>query len=408
MTSTRTIDLTRLLTYPEPKVRDTALRNLSDSLVQDPAVLSNVFASWDKYGVAQAFPDFTQLSGLSIPSSMIEQCCQMATEYAVGRAVTDPTCRVAGKLLEATVAMPARDLAPWFPQIEKIVRVSKIFFRVDLKLLKRRIELAEMSADELYDRMHGLIPAENESQTEFDRKLEDACWTMQALRAYHPERFDPRNWLSESFEDSQVDVFKFKAVRWSIMAQAAPGLEPDIIPYVVDDRESVHASAIEALVRIGSPRAIALLLMSFPRVCSRAQHWIARALQRVHAPGLSQEISALRKTSADPRLGNALFVAEIVQFDEQHANNLAAALNTVVSDSTILLDDLRVYSLLHEASSPNEITPFKVAYKNFLQSCNDLASSRITKLHRQRRELRRKLGQSALERYRMRDKHNPS
>ncbi len=236
---------------------------------------------------------------------------------AEGRGLTDPITRAAGKLVEQQMQLPAASLEPHMQRLRDTVSKSKIFFRVDLGLQAQRIELLGKAADEIAGHLDEAIAAITANDKD-DAARQRAIVSLEALRRQHPNYLDLHVALAGPPKEGGPAWSSFCVTLQSLIQFAQPGLESHIGQHLLDHREFVYSMAVEALARCGSSEAASQLLMRFEDANSRAQHWIARGLQRVRSEGVSAKIGEL--DASDLHLKGSLFVAQLKQLDESNSH----------------------------------------------------------------------------------------
>lgn len=368
-------DLIRLLANDEATVRTLALSFISEGYAQEPDVLTAVFAGWDRWKVDLAFPEFPLLSHVPIPAAAVRECCERAAAIVPNRKITDRQTRCAGKLMEQVVRLPAAELQPHQLQIEETIGLSKIFFRVDLEILRNRIALLELTSDQLAAQLESAI-ATLAQQPDSGAAFHQALAALETLRFHHPAYIDMTAAIARTPPDSGVQATSFQISMQSLIQFAQPDAEEALAKLLVDSREAIHCNAVDALVRIGSPLAAAHLIARFDQVDPGAQRWVARGLQRVRAPGLAVEIARLRSATQDPTLWGMLLVAEVRQFDLSSLELVAAELERVEGYSGALIDALNVYVRVHEIAAGARL--IQQAFMNYVKRiADDIASPNV-------------------------------
>ncbi|MEO8269640.1 MAG: hypothetical protein ABI557_07970 [Aureliella sp.] len=343
-------DLIRLLADDESSFRMLALHFLSEGYAQDATILPGVLAGWDRWGVELAFPELPMLSHVPIPAGIVAECCRRAADMVPGKKLTDTRTRCAGKLLEQVVCLPATELQPHQAQIANTASASKIFFRVDPRVLALRIAMLDLGSDELAQRLDSAIEALLH-QSNNAAAFNDGLAALEALRFQHPQYLDVSAAITQAPPNDGAQAISFQLSMHSLIQFAQAGAEVALAKHLVDPREAIHSNAMEALVRIGSPLAAAHLILQFEQADEGAQRWIARGLQRVRADGLAEEVTRLRDITEEPALRLMLLVAEIRQFDSASLPRIADEIERVHVLSRALIDALKVYVRLFETNS---------------------------------------------------------
>jgi hypothetical protein len=361
-------DLIHLLADAESPYRMSALEFLSEGFAPNKEILPRVFAGWDHWGVAQAFPDFPILSHLPIAAQHVSECCQRATQMALGRKLTDPVARCAGKLLEQVVGIAAGDLGPHLEAIINTVSTSKIFFRVDTRGLQQRLDLQNLDADILAARLDAAIEILTR-QPDNTAAFHDGLHALEVLRLRHPDYLDMSTAIAKSpANDDGPQAISFKLSLRSLIQIEQAGTEANLARHLGDHRESIYVGAVEALVRIGSPLAAAHMLSQFGSAQPPAQRWVARGLQRIRAAGLAEEISSLRAKVSDPALWLMLLVAEIRQFEASSLPRITTDVQQVKAFTGALLDALNVYVRIHASAVGSRV--LQQAFMDYVQGAN--------------------------------------
>lgn len=368
-------DLIQLLTDAEGPCRMSALEFLSEGYASGQGILTRVFAAWDQWGIAQAFPEFPILSHLPIAAQHVAECCQRATQMAAGRKLTDPLTRCAGKLLEQVVGMTAGDLLPHLEAIVDVASTSKIFFRVNTQGLQQRLALLDLTADSLAARLDAAIETLCQNP-ENAAALHDGLHTLEVLRLRHPDYIDIASAIAKTpADDDGPHAISFKLSLRSLIQMEQVGAEANLARHLCDQRETIYVGAVEALVRIGTPLAAAHMLAQFRSAQPTAQRWIARGLQRIRAAGLAEEISVLRAKIRNPSLWLMLLVAEIRQFQASSLPRVTSDVQQVKAFTGALLDALNVYLRIHASAVGSRV--LQQAVTEYIQGANHELRSKL-------------------------------
>ncbi len=367
-------DLLQLLSDDEPNFRMLALHFLSEGYVDNGAVLQSVFAGWDRWGVERAFVEFPMISYVPISGAQIGEVCRRASHMAQGRKLTDIVSRCAGKLLEQIAGLSARALSEHISSIAHVAAQSKIFFRVDVDSLKKRISLLNADADALMQQLENSVETLSTS-TDNSSAFLDGLHALEILRCEHPQMIDMAAALAITPPDNGSRAISFQLAMHSLIQFAEVGAEKVLANHLLDSREAIHANATEALVRIGSTLAAAAFVAQFSEAEPSPRKWIARGLQRIRAVGLADEIAKLRKSTDDSALWLMLLIAEVRQMEAGSLSRIATELGRVQTFSTALMDALTAYVRIHEADSMSR--EIQTAYRNYLQRINDEIQTRL-------------------------------
>lgn len=368
-------DLRQLLTDDDASGRMLALEMLSEGYAQSEAIIPDMFAAWDRWGAAQAFPDFPMLSYLPIAPQHVAECCRRARAMAAEGKLTAPATRSAGKLLEQVVNLKADELRPHLAAITQAANVSKIFFRVDVEALSRRLELYGLDADGLAQRLESAIETLTR-QANNTHAFQDGLHALEALRFQHPDYLDMNAAVKHAPSAEGPAGISFQLSLQSLIQFEQVGAEATLAVHLTDDREAIHVSAVEALVRIGTPLAAAHMIAQFSAAETSAQRWIARGLQRIRAAGLAQELAQLRSAIDDPALWLMLLVAEVRQFDMESLPRITTDVQRIGSYAGALIDALNVYVRMHAEADGSRM--LQQNFMSYLQDANQHIQSKIT------------------------------
>ncbi|QDV28064.1 hypothetical protein [Aureliella helgolandensis] len=363
--------LIELLASPDEVLRDIALSTLCESYAADDAILENVLAGWKEWGPNSAFPDFPMLSYLPIAGTRVDEVCQLAVHMSQGKPLTDKSTRCAGKLVEQVVRLPASELAPHLERLQHTVAQSKIFFRVSMANLLTRLELATLPADSLAELLDAAIGKLAESPDDVAANLQGVA-ALEALRRQHPDYMNLPGVLANRPADTGPSAASFRLTLQSLIAFPEPDISEHLAQHLLDQRESVHVNAVEALVRTRSPAAGQVFIEQFPQGGLSNQQWITRGLQRLQADGLALRIAELRAETSDPSLWLMLVIAEARQFSPSSLHHLAVELDRLMTHSEALVNTLNLYAKVHHAH-PESIA-FQAALLRYLARTHDAAS----------------------------------
>ncbi len=298
------------------EVRTAALNLLSDSYASDDTILPAIFRAWDWMGVEGAFRDFPMLTYLPAAPQYVAEVCERSKAMAEGRKLVDPQTRAAGKLMEQQLQLPADSLRRYLSNIQETIASSKIFFRVDLELLNRRIEMVEKSPDDIAAVLDAALQAIWEGGV--GRSHSDALIALETLRRYHPNYIDLGLVLSSAPSSEHRSWSGFWLTLQSLIQFPAEDLEWTLARHLGDPREAVMTMAVEALVRCGTELAASAMISQFDEVNTKTQHWIARGLQRIRHPKLVNQIATKVNglPSASRELQSPLIHAMVAQLDD--------------------------------------------------------------------------------------------
>lgn len=327
MATFRCNELVDLFLDDSVDLRTAALTALCDGYASDPDILPAILTAWDRFGADKAFADFAMLSYVPTEAALVPEACERAARMVLGRPLTDPTTRAAGKLIEQQMQLPAAALQPHMQLLHETVSKSKIFFRVDLGMQAQRIELLNLSAGQIASHLDSALAATLANDKD-DAARSKAILSLEALRRQHPTYIDLAVALAGPPKEGGPAWTSFCVTLQSLIQFSQPGLEEPLGYHLLDHREFVYSLAVEALVRCGTPAAAEQLLTRFETANSRAQHWIARGLQRVRCEGIAAQVAML--DASDPHLKTSLVIAQLKQLDAGN-ESLAQQLATQAS-----------------------------------------------------------------------------
>lgn len=377
MTTFRCSELVELFGDENLDVRTAALTALCDGYANDPGILPAILKAWDRLGIDKAFADFAMLTFLPTEADLVPEVCERAAKMVEGRPLTDPITRAAGKLLEQQMHLPAASLKPHMTLLRETVSKSKIFFRVDLGLQAQRIELLGQTADQIAVQLDAAIAAWlADAKDEAARTQAILC--LEALRRQHPQYIDLGVALAGPPKEGGPAWLSFCVTLQSLLQFSQSGLEESIGCHLLDHRESVYSLAVEAMVRCGTPAAAEQLLTRFDDANSRAQHWIARGLQRVRIEGVAAKIAELE--AADTHLKTSLVIAQLKQLDASHQGlaRLLQMQNSLPAGSAPLLQ-------LSQRLLPPSNTEAQAALERLLANARNLGNPAETAASAQKR-----------------------
>lgn len=318
-----------LLNSPSQRVRSAALELLSSSYCNAPTMVGAILQGWDRYGVAEAYPEFMQISHLPAHHQYMEGVLERAAEMAEGRKLVDPVCRCAGKIIEAMVLLPPEQIAEFIPRIAELKKLSKIFFRIELDELQRRVALAEKNDDALVD----LVERSWKQNAEGPVAV-DAVYALEVLHGRGSAEDIVRRSLSPVEAWEQDNTRRLSVVLQVASRHAFLGFEDLLVSHVNHVQAPLAATACIALARCRSRDAVYSIVEKFPAENPTTQLRMADVLGRLHVPGASVRIHELREACHDPTVCDALNLAEILHFDFSQIDNWMEAL-FVLSDRTI-------------------------------------------------------------------------
>ena len=401
MKSFQNEDLIGLLLDGQADLRMKVLHTLCEGYASQREVFDAVLAGWDRWGAAEAFHEFPMLSYLAIPPDAIDDCCSRAAAMVEGRKLTELPSRGAGKLLEQVTRLDARTLVPKLEVLESLKAKSKIFFRVDLEGVCYRIGLLDKSADELAGVLDHALEQLAEDANNVPA-VHQALAALETLRREHPEYLDLQAAITTAPEGEGAAAISFQLTMQSLVQFEHPGSESALARHLLDSRDAVYSTAVEALVRLGSAATAEAFLEKFDEAEPSNQKWIARGLQRIRVPGLAGPISVLRAGTTDPALWLMLLIAELRQLDASSCLRVAEDLARLQSFSEALIDSLTVFARLYAGGDGER--EFQGAFMEYLKRANSSLGEQLIekkrKLQRSQRKQREQLRNQAIARYR--------
>ena len=393
--------LIKNLSAQDARIRMLSLHLLCEGYVDDPGVFSSVCSGWEEWGPDAAYEEFPMLTYIPIPTDSVEAVCKLAAQMAEGRKLTETSTRIAGKLIEQVCYLPPASLEQHVDLIEQTSKVSKIFFRVDLTGVRNRIQLSQLSADELAQQLDASVQSLSEDSND-PQAVHSGLHALESLRRQHADYMDLPAALSSSPPDKGPPAVSFQLILNSLTQNPDHNTIEGLEKHLQDPRESIYSMVVEALVRARSDAAINALLRSLPSAPVGNQRWIARGLQRIRVGGYSQHITNLRNSITDPALWLMLLIAEVRQFDIAHVERLASEVNRIQTLSEPLIDSLTLY--LHAFESDARSKVLQTAMLEYLQRANNSVAKKLktekTKLEKQDKNSRAKLRKKIMDDYR--------
>ena len=318
-----------LLTHDSVRYRSAALELLASSYCNAPTMLGAILEGWDRFGIGDAYPEFAQVAHLPVHHQFMATVLERSFRMVEGRKLVDPICRCAGKIVEALVLLPAEQLSEFLPEIERLKATSKIFFRIELNDLKRRIALTELSDEELKEQLEPVWNGNGDVQIQAD-----AVHALEILHGRGAAEEVIRRCLSPS-EQWERDAGQRLSIALQVASRHAfLGFEDMLAPHIQHVQATVAATACIALARCRSRDAVFAIVERFAHESPTTQLRMADVLGRLRVPGASVRIQELREACKDPKICDALNLAQILHFDFGQIDNWMEAL-FVVSDSVL-------------------------------------------------------------------------
>jgi hypothetical protein len=313
-----------LLEHQDSPVRSAALETLASSYCESDDLLERVFAAWDRHGPAEAFPEFPMLTYLPVSRRLAEESLQRASAMCRDRKIVDPQCRCAGKLIEAYSIASPYTYAGLLDEFERLQGESKIFFRVDLPLMRRRLQIHELTTNDLLANVEAsfeLEPLEIDPyKLRFaidelnDREAADALWSRVA------EAIAENDTHLSAIIDACLQVLSRRKVE---------GLEMQLASWLDHDESKIADVAVLALAHARNRDVLQNIAAQFFNYSISGQLRAAVVLQRMRLRGVGETIRNLRADVQEHTVIDALKIAELMQFDFEALEDWLEALLTI-------------------------------------------------------------------------------
>lgn len=321
--------LIALLEHPSSKVRMPTLELLASSYCTAPSILQAIFAGWDRFGVAEAYPQFAQLNHLPMHVGLADEVMIRAARMAEGRKLVDPECRAAGKLAEALSLLPGDQLRDFLTPIEELKTRSKIFFRIDSQSLRQRIAMYEASDEEILSILQSAEESEGSNLAESLQRVQYALEVLHYRDGGHPLL---TRWLTLDAEDGPHRFGKMAIQLAS--RHALLGHEAAIAQWLGVTDATDAACACIGLARCRSQQAVDCLIEAFPLQSMAGQLRIADILSRLRLDEAAPAIHQLHAHALTPDVQEALHGAQVLHFDFQQFDQWLESL-FVLTDRSI-------------------------------------------------------------------------
>ena len=320
-----------LLTHDSVRYRSAALELLASSYCNAPAMLGAILEGWDRFGIGEAYPEFAQVAHLPVHHQYMHSILERSFQMVEGRKLVDPICRCAGKIVEAMVLLPAEQLGEFLPDIERLKSTSKIFFRIELNDLRRRIALTELSDDELREQLEPVWNGNGNGDVQIQA---DAIHALEILHGRGVADEEIRRCLSPSEKWEQDSGQRLSIALQVASRHAFLGFEDMLAGHIQHVQATVAATACIALARCRSRDAVFAIVERFAQENPTTQLRMADVLGRLRVPGASLRIQEMREACKDPKICDALNLAQILHFDFGQIDNWMESL-FVVSDPVL-------------------------------------------------------------------------
>lgn len=315
------------LNYDDVRVRTAALEQLTEGFESSAEMLQAIFAAWDRFGVNEAYPEFPLVMHLPTPESMIDEAISRAASMALGRKLIEPGCRCAGKLMEAYSIASTASYRERMEAIISLKQVSKIFFRVDIDGMYQRLELSKKTSDEL--REHFSAKSKPNSEMTYD-----LSFALHELH-YRNEADDLLRLGLDAATAADVTCSAFTQACLQVASRnTTHGHEIALLELLDHSNSGISDLATIALSRCQSGKTLDAISSRFVSLMPQGQIRATEVLKRLRVPGAASRIRFLREESKNPDANEALFAAEILQFDMTELEDWLEAF-LVISDRAI-------------------------------------------------------------------------
>jgi hypothetical protein len=298
--------LIQFLVDDSTAVRTAAMELLSGSCSTDQRWLPAVFAAWDRFGPAEAFPEFPLLSHIAIPAEFVGESIARAEDMVTGRAITDRVCRCAGKLIEAISVSAPTIFADHLDALSRLKQKSKIFFRINEQHMRARCkwivpvegDLTSLLEDEsLVDRdLYGVLEGQF-LQGSLDPVLKNA---FDALLQ------SDWNIASRTLAETCLGL----ASRYRMI-----GFESYLIELIDHPESSIADVAAIGLARCRTATVLSIVASQFSHLTKSGQLRAIDILRRGRLPKTVELLRFLQGAHPGADAFSALKLAEILQFD---------------------------------------------------------------------------------------------
>ncbi len=334
--------LIRWLSHGDAKVRNVALEILTGSFSQDTSILPTVFANWDRFGVAAAYPEFQLVSFLPIQEPLVSECLSRAATMIEGRKLTDRVCRCAGKLIESVSVHPPAFFHSHLASIRSIHASSKIFFRVSLDGLQVR-------SDALLRPTHSLLADLN------DGNENDVAVALECLYYRHEADSLIGRGLREAATDGQRSSL---ANATMALATRTPlrSFESQLLGLIEHRDLTVSDAATIGLARCRDPKTQSLIADAFPKLSRLAQLRAIEVVRRGRFPKSSELLRYLLPHGVDFSVQDAIRIAEVMIFDFESLEDwLEAYLLAEEQSLSRIASSLALVEPLGQEVAPDEL-----------------------------------------------------
>ncbi len=316
--------LLSLLSHPEHRVRSAALECLAASFCESTQLLDEVFDAWDAFGAVAAYPEFPMLSHIPVDKEHADESLLRASAMCRERKLVDPVCRCAGKLIEAYSIAPPTAYAGLLHRFENLHRESKIFFRVDVESMRKRLKTHEQSTADLMANVEASYQLE---ALEVDQSKLRHC--IDELN----DRNEAESIWETAFEaiegDHEISVAVLDACLQLLSRRRVHGMEEHLVRLLDHADSKISDAAVLGLARARTMIALDAISAEFERLNAMAQLRAVLAIQRMRFPGVSSRIRWLKESARDGAVIEALKIAELLQFDFDAVEDWLEALLTI-------------------------------------------------------------------------------
>lgn len=328
-------------------VRSSSLELLASSYSTNQHWLPAIFEAWDRYGVEEAFPEFPLLTHLEIPAEMVEECITRAQKMVEGRPLTDKVCRCGGKLIEALSVSSPNHFAPYLSQVKELKSSSKIFFRIDLKRMEYRAELA--------DQEPAVEPLDRWFEQETPPDLPMGIYPHLEAAYLRGQADSALKLVFEQLPSDQRRPFALEACFELATRYRLLGYENYFAEGLDDEDTSVADASAIALSRCRNDQVLSLIADKFANYSKNGQLRSSDVLRRSRLAKTPELLRFLHAASQGTAVQQALRIAEVLQFDFEGIEDWLEAL--MVMDDASLSRIQPYLSLVGPLSGdlPNEV-----------------------------------------------------
>jgi hypothetical protein len=285
--------LLRYLSHGDHKVRSAALESLATSYSNEAGLVPTIFAGWDRYQIAAAYPEFPLVMHLPIQGQDVGECVQRAGAMVEGRKLTDRVCRCAGKLIESVSIAEPSFFAEHLASIDA--------FRISLSEMAARIEAMSRAS-------HSLI-ADLDDGNDRDAyiALESLFFRKQADELLR-QGFDDMDGATSRSQLSQATL--------SLATRTAlSGFEKPLLKLIEHQDVSVADAATIGLARCRNAMTQTMIADGFAGYSRSAQLRAVEVIRRGRFAKSAELLHYLLPLGVDFAVQDSIRIAEVLLFD---------------------------------------------------------------------------------------------